>query len=101
MLYGSTLCRDETYKLIWGFPGQTDGYGLDADFISNMAFYRNYVNASTRRVKRGGPYFWTIEQRAILDAFMAKVNVTEDQLAAGTGYMHLFDLSGWKNDTLP
>jgi len=92
--FGEIAVRNEQYKLIWGNPGQGDGWGVKgADFIYNMDYYKDYVAAhSSNVVKRGGPYKTTAEQSAVLNGFMEDVKVVDELFNAGEGYMHLFDL---------
>ena len=76
-------------------PGITDGYGMEADHISKIEYYQDFVSGTdTRRKKRGGPVNLTPEQRATLVGFLTMVQVNDTSLADGTGYMLLFDLQG-------
>ena len=102
------VCRNERYKLVWGMPGQQDGWYLDTDFMYNMEYYQNVVgnwtleNGNETLVSgefveaedRGGPYHPTEEQQYVLDTYMKIVAVTEEQFDTGTGQMWLFDLQG-------
>ena len=95
--------RDERYKLIWGFEGRNDGYGLDMDFIYHQQRVIDEVkkmedsieNVDKRDiVKRGGPYELTLEEEHILNAYVAMKTVTMEDVKAGTGPKMLFDLQG-------
>lgn len=93
------LNRNEQYKLIWGFPGQQDGWGVETcDFIYNIQSYIDAANAylasDTSDKKRGGPYTLTNEQTTVLNAYMDLVHVSDEEFNAGTGSMLLFDLLG-------
>ena len=92
------LFRDERYKLIWGTPGQTDGYGLDTEFIWNLHPYiqaaKDYTTSQSGMDKRGGPYIKNEAQQAVETNYLSMTQVTQEQLDAGTGYMMLFDLKG-------
>ena len=46
------------------------------------------------RKKRGGPYFFDTEDQYVLDTFMNSVQVTDENLKNGDGYMHMFNLKG-------
>lgn len=87
--------RDKRFKLIWGMPGGNDGYGLEgAAPIYDLPYYIKYVDNLKSKEKRGGGHLWNEEQTKFMNAFMNDVKVTDEKLAAGTGYMHLFDLKG-------
>jgi hypothetical protein len=97
-IFGEIAARNTQYKLIWGFPGQGDGWGYDGvDFIYNIDSYIEaaeiYINQtySTDR-RRGGPYERTKEQSSIINGYVNSVHVTDDEMKAGTGHMLLFDL---------
>ncbi|ELT93060.1 hypothetical protein CAPTEDRAFT_21969 [Capitella teleta] len=102
--FGEMACRNLQYKLIWGFPGQQDGYGADAKYIYDIPFYQEaaqaYIDAegSTDK-KRGGPYVLTADQTSVLNNYMSSVHVSDQELADGTGSMLLFDLINDPNET--
>jgi arylsulfatase A-like enzyme len=95
--FGEIAARNTQYKLLWGFSGQGDGWGVDnVDFIYNIDSYIQaaevYINETYSTDKRGGPYTKTKEQAAIMNAYATSVHVSDDELQAGTGHMMLFDL---------
>ncbi|ELU05040.1 hypothetical protein CAPTEDRAFT_199594 [Capitella teleta] len=54
--FGEIAVRNERFKLIWGTPGSTDGYGEGMDFIFNLPYYQELLSSNNNRKKRGGPY---------------------------------------------
>ena len=97
-------------------PGQTDGYGLNTDFVYNLQYYKDEVDTFMRkeeetdrrrrrrsaeaeeeeleRSRRAGPYPLTKEQAYVIYVYMDIVRVEEDVLRQGIGQMWLFDLQG-------
>lgn len=95
----SLLDRNLRYKVIWGFTGKSDGYGLDADFIYNLPEYQKVADAYTDDQnnvdrKRGGPYDTNAYQDHVINTYMSLVQITATQFDAGNGTLFLFDLQG-------
>ena len=97
-MYYCLSFRNERYKLIWGMPGYSDGYGMNA-----LRFYDHpdYVNAvldtvnDTERIhKRGGRPNLNDFQQLVIDEYVDMVQITPEQFEAGTGHKLLFDLQG-------
>ena len=89
--------RNERFKLIWGFPGWSDGYGEDTKFVHELKEYQDIVkDFGMRRKKRGGPYDWFSDQIPFYDALTRAMRIDEDDLVNGvpSGYMQLYDLKG-------
>lgn len=92
--------RNKRFKLIWGFPGWTDGYDSDFDFAFTIPYYQDVANGGEgkRRKKRGGPYSWMNEQMPFFINLTTAMRVDEDDLISATpsGFMQLYDLkSTW------
>jgi hypothetical protein len=77
-------------------PGWTDGYGDDLNFVYAFPYYQNIVAGTegARRRKRGGPYPFTQAQIQFIMQLFAKLKLSDDDIANGTGYKLLFDLQG-------
>ncbi|ELU12468.1 hypothetical protein CAPTEDRAFT_223869 [Capitella teleta] len=101
--FGTMAARDLRYKLIWGFEGRSDGYGMDAQFIYEVDRVIQVVKEADAAVedvdKRGGPYPMNTQQHHILRTYLQTKLVTLDDIEAGTGPMMLFDLQEDPNET--
>ncbi|ELT99395.1 hypothetical protein CAPTEDRAFT_208054 [Capitella teleta] len=101
--FGCMAARDLRYKLIWGFEGRSDGYGVDADFIYNHDRVVDLVEEEEFIVenvdKRGGPYPLSHRQHRIFSEYVSLTTVTMADVQAGTGPMMLFDLQEDPNET--
>jgi len=93
--FGEMAVRNEKYKLLWGFPGQTDGWGHELEFVANIEEYADYVHeheSEEERKKRGGPYVFSAEATHVLETYQKMVRVSDEQFEAGEGFMHLYNL---------
>jgi hypothetical protein len=88
------LIRNERYKLIWGFPGWTDGYGEDIKFLFQIPYYQDLLSSLQKRKKRGGPYPFTNDEMGMMVQLANKLRLTDENIANGTGYQLLYDLWG-------
>lgn len=70
------------------------------DFIFNLPYYQELLGSNTIRKKRGGPYYErTAAQWNFINQVALKMQVTDEHLANGTGYLQLFDLQGKYSQT--
>jgi arylsulfatase A-like enzyme len=105
--FGCMAVRDLRYKLIWGFEGRSDGYGMNVDFIYQEQRVIDAVekmeaaieNVDKRTIeKRGGPYTLSMKEENILNSYVAMKTVTMEDVKAGRGPMMLFDLQEDPNE---
>jgi len=95
--FGEMAIRNDRYKLIWGMPGYSDGYGMEAlrvydhpDYIEAASEYSDEDEGS--RSKRGGRPILNDFQQLVLDVYANTTRVTPEQFEAGTGAKQLYDL---------
>jgi len=105
--YGNAAIRKGDMKMIWGFPGMCDGYGLElADFyhLDEYLAYINLTYADYTDIPEERPHpFWKSPQEiantfAIVEE-MGIHGITEAEMDAGRGPVLYFNLAADPNET--
>ncbi|ELT93966.1 hypothetical protein CAPTEDRAFT_220922 [Capitella teleta] len=89
---GQIAVRDERYKLLWGFPGQNDGYGLTTTYLAKVEEFKVIYKSLTTREKRAGRFTYPEDDQKVMNRLLAELTVSVDDIERGTGFMRLFDL---------